>query len=270
MANGRLEESTGFRRMLPAVYVACGVVTLVVTPNIYGTLSGVLFVGAGALAVIRPSLNVTARGRRGKQRARGRSGSEAIRRAQQRRNAGDVGPSTRTAQDGAADGSYSDALFDEPDSDTLERFEDGDAVPWQVLSRFSPFDQLSESLRGDIAARLSVSRKPAGTSLIERGSREDLCIYLIHGTLQLEAADGKQVTVKGGTPKARSPLCQLRPHAYNVESITDVAVLMLSQTLVSDIVQSITRHKPGTTGIQVHEMPADGDSPGVRPGAGTR
>lgn len=270
MANGRLEESTGFRRMLPAVYVACGVVTLVITPNIYGTLSGVLFVGAGALSVIRPSLNAKSRHGRRKQRPQGRSRPEGMRREEQRRNAGKTGPSTRIAQDVAADGGYSDALFDEPDSDTLERFEDGDAVPWQVLSRFSPFDQLSESLRGDIADRISVSCKPAGTSLIERGSREDLCIYLIHGTLQLEAADGKRVTVKGGTSKARSPLCQLRPHAYNVESITDVAVLMLSQTLVSDIVQSITRHKPGATGIQVHEMPADNGSTSAPPGPATR
>jgi len=270
MANGRLEEPTGFRRMLPAVYVACGVVTLVITPNIYGTLSGVLFIGAGALSVIRPSLNAKSRNGRRKQRPQGRSRPKELLWEEQRRNARKVGPSTRNAQRIASDGGYSDALFDEPDSGTLERFKDGDAVPGQVLSRFSPFDQLPESLQGDIADRLSVSRKPAGTSLIERGSREDLCIYLLHGTLQLEAADGKRVTVKGGTSKARSPLCQLRPHVYKVKSVTDVAVLMLSQTLVSDIVQSIARHNPGTTGIQVHEVPEDSGSTSARPGAGTQ
>jgi len=269
MANGRLEEPTGFRRMLPAVYVACGVVALLATPNIYGTLSGVLFIGAGVLTVIRPSPRAKPRRGRRKQPTQGKSSPKEPPGEDRQRKARRAGPSTREAQGNAARGGYSDTLFDEPDSDTVERFEDGDAVPCEVLSRFSPFDQLPESLQGDIADRLSVSRKPAGTSLIERGSREDLCIYLIHGTLQLEAADGKRVTVKGGTSKARSPLCQLRPHVYNVESVTDVAVVMLSQTLVGDIVQSIARHKPGT-GIQVHEMPADSGSGSVRQGVGTR
>lgn len=261
MSDGRFERLSGSGRMLPALYIACGVVTLAFTPNVYGTLSGVLFIGAGTLANVWPKRVETGGSRQRIQRPRSKSRSRDQLRHRK---------ATASARNGYTAGTHdptklgdSTIVGDNADPGAADCFKDGDPVPCRVLSRFSPFDQLSESLRGMVADRLSVSAKPAGTSLIERGSQDDLSIYLIQGTLLLEAADGKQVTVKGGTPRARSPLCQLRPHVYSVTSVTNVVVVMLSQTLVSDIMQSIARHKPDS-GIWVHERASDTDTSGYR------
>ena len=123
----------------------------------------------------------------------------------------------------------------------------GDPVTHWLLALFSPFNELNDVQRQFIARGQTVSRRPAGSTLIQRGSEEDVSIYLLKGTLELEAFDGKTMTIVGGTGRSRLPISQLRPHAYTVKALTDVAVMHFSQDMVREITRltATNRNRPG-------------------------
>jgi len=137
--------------------------------------------------------------------------------------------------------------------DHIYHVDDGTPVTGSLLSRFPPFNELNESLKESFARGLVVSRKPPGTVLIKRGSKDDVSIYLIEGTLVLKAADGKKTRVEGGTQAAFRPLCQLTPHIYSAIAHTEVAVIILSQSLLRDVTTVITKHK-NIPGIEVSHL----------------
>lgn len=136
---------------------------------------------------------------------------------------------------------------DEPeDRDTC--FNDGDPVTYWLLAWFTPFNDLTDAQRQFLSRGHTVTRKRAGSTLIQRGSRDDVSICLIEGTLELEAFDGKTITVVGGTRRAHLPISRLRPHAYTIRAVTDVTVILLSQDMVREVnrVASTYRLRPVT------------------------
>jgi len=114
-------------------------------------------------------------------------------------------------------------------------FNDGDPVTYWLLGWFAPFDQLNDLQRQFIARGHTVTKRSPGATLIEQGSRDDVSIYLIQGTLELEAFDGRRTTVTGGTRRARLPISQLRPHAYTVTAVTEVTFTLFSQETVREL-----------------------------------
>lgn len=131
-------------------------------------------------------------------------------------------------------------------------FNDGDPVTYWLLSWFAPFNELNDLQRQFLARGHVVTERPAGSTLIERGSRDDVTIYLIEGTLELEAFDGKTISVVGGTRRAHLPISQLRPHAYTVRAATDVSVILVSQDMVREVTRITTTYRC-RPGIEVTE-----------------
>lgn len=143
---------------------------------------------------------------------------------------------------------------DQPeDRDTC--FNDGDPVTYWLLAWFSPFNELNDLQRQFVARGHTIVKKPAGATLIELGSRDDVSIYLIEGTLELKAFDGRSMTVVGGTRRAHLPISQLRPHAYTVTAATDVTLILFGQDMVRQITRFTTTYK-SRPGIDVNEEPA--------------
>jgi hypothetical protein len=137
-------------------------------------------------------------------------------------------------------------------------FNDGDPVTYWLLASFAPFNELNDLQRQFLARGHVVTKKPAGSTLIERSSREDVTIYLIEGTLELEAFDGRKISVVGGTRRARIPISQLSPHAYTVKAATDVSVILVSQDMVREVTRITTTYK-SRPGIEVtEESPVEG------------
>jgi CRP-like cAMP-binding protein len=116
-------------------------------------------------------------------------------------------------------------------------------VPYWLLARFSPFINLDDLQRQFVARGHTIRKKPAGVTLIELGSKEDITLYLIDGTLELEAFDGRTFKIVGGTYRAYLPVSQLRPHAYTVRAVTDVSVILVSQDMVREINRIATTYK---------------------------
>lgn len=132
-------------------------------------------------------------------------------------------------------------------------YDDGDPVTYRLLGHFSPFNELNDLQRQFVARGQRITKVRAGATLIERGSLEDLSVYLIEGTLRLEAFDDKRIEIVGGTRRASLPVSQLRPHAYTVKAATDATVILMSQKMIRDITRITTtyRNRPG---IEVSEM----------------
>lgn len=131
-------------------------------------------------------------------------------------------------------------------------FNDGDPVTYWLLAGFAPFNELNDLQRQFVARGHVVTKKRAGTTLIERGSRDDTTIYLVEGTLELEAYDGKKISIVGGTRRAHLPISQLRPHAYTVRAATDVSIIVVSQDMVREITRVTTTYK-SRPGIEVRD-----------------
>jgi len=144
-------------------------------------------------------------------------------------------------------------------------FNAGDPVTYWLLAWFAPFNELNDLQRQFIARGHTITTKPAGTLLIERGSLEDISIYLIEGTIELEAFDGKTIDIVGGTKHAHLPISQLRPHAYTVRAATDVTVILVSQKMVREVTRMTTTYK-NRSGIEVTEVGVLPDAvPGYAP-----
>lgn len=119
-------------------------------------------------------------------------------------------------------------------------FNSGDPVNGWLLEWFTPFNELTDTQRDIIAGYETIIKAPAGTTLIERGSSDDTCIYLVEGTLALTGMDGSAMRVSGGTRRSRLPISLLSPHAFDVTAVTDVSLIQFNRQLIEKI-NEITR-----------------------------
>jgi len=163
----------------------------------------------------------------------------------------------------ADDPRYGSPWEDEPEPRHYS-FNDGDPVPYWLLASFTPFNELNDLQRQFVARGHTVTQKPAGATLIERGSTDDVTLYLVDGTLELEAFDGRKMSIDSGSRRAHLPISQLHPHAFTVKAASNASVIFVSQDMVREI-NRITNTYRSRTGIEVKEenaMPGIG-KPGV-------
>lgn len=245
-------------RAQPLMYIGAGVLTLICLPNILGILSGLLLIGAGTLVIVWRSRKTTKRRKRQpaprRRHRTGRTADTAY--TLDRRGSGKMSAPIPTSEQNGFPTTGNHPLEGQPGHpgpDRIDHVDDGAPVTATLLSLFSPFNELNEGLNESFARELVVSRKPAGSVLIERGSKDDVSICLMEGTLVLQAADGRQTRVAGGTPAARLPLCQLNPHLYSAIAATEVAVIILSQGLLRDVTAVVSKYK-NMPGIQVSHL----------------
>lgn len=128
----------------------------------------------------------------------------------------------------------------EPPHDSC--FNEGDAVTGWLLEWFVPFNELTDTQREIVAGYEIIRTTNSGTCLIEQGSRDDICIYLVEGSLALEGPDGATMIIKAGTRRSRLPISVLTPHVYNVTAITDATFIALSQKLVRRVTEITTTY----------------------------
>lgn len=131
-------------------------------------------------------------------------------------------------------------------------FNEGDAVTAWMLEWFTPFNELTETQREVIACCEMIRKAEAGTRLIEHGTGDDACVYLVEGVLELATEEGETISVNGGTRRSHLPISVLTPHVYDVTAITDVSIIMCSQRLVHGINEIISTY----TGVNRVRAPA--------------
>jgi HD-like signal output (HDOD) protein len=94
--------------------------------------------------------------------------------------------------------------------------------PSILKSRF-PFGELPEGVLEDLAAPVQVEVAQRGECVLERGSLDEHSVYLLKGAVELEAGDGRTLTVDGTSTRARQPLSRLTPHKYRIVALSDIS-----------------------------------------------
>jgi len=105
------------------------------------------------------------------------------------------------------------------------------------LRFFSQFRDLSLDGLVLLADRHPIFQAPIGTQLLARGTNDKWNLYLLEGTVQLEAEDGEKIIVEAGTPRAAAPVASLKPRMFNVTTMTPTKFLWIMDTLVSTMTE---------------------------------
>lgn len=240
----------------PYIYAGSGVLTLVYLPNVFGIFSGLLLICAGVLVIVWRGQKTPAKRQpalRGRDRTRRDAGARDVPDAVEADRTRPSSPASELNDFSTTENPWHGSEPSSPVQHQIGHIADGAPVTGSLLARFTPFNELDEALRECFARGLIVSRKPARSVLVKRGSEDDVSIYLIEGTLILRPADRRTMRVVGGTQAAVLPLCQLSPHTYSAIAATDVAVIILRQSVLRDVTKVINEHK-NTPGIQVSHL----------------
>ena len=107
----------------------------------------------------------------------------------------------------------------------------------ETLKKFKPLALLGEAQLKKLSAATKVRKSSAGKVLIKRGSTKAFSFFLIEGKLKLTAADGKILILSANEPSTRNPISQLIPRRYQVESVTPIQFLAISQVLIDELKQ---------------------------------
>lgn len=137
----------------------------------------------------------------------------------------------KTGVAGAADGN---GLVQSISSSLIGRPEPADATTMKAFAKFRDLDHRTLEA---LAARCLVYRVPPGTKLVERGTNDTWNLYLVEGTVRLEAADGVTKLIDGGTDKASTPISFLKPRMYTVTTVTRAAFLWIDDGLIEKILE---------------------------------
>jgi len=121
-----------------------------------------------------------------------------------------------------------------PRFDQIEKWVDRNrrAPDIETLRAFAQFRDLDTDALALVAEQSRVYSAPSGTRLLERGMSDDWNMYLIEGTLALEAADGATLFVAGGSDKAANPIAFLKPRKYSVTTVTASTFLWIPNALL--------------------------------------
>lgn len=107
------------------------------------------------------------------------------------------------------------------------------------LRHLSSLHEASAEKLQSLSEQLEVYSAPKGTRLLERGSQDPSLLYLLHGSVQLKAADGGQKLISHNDPSALSPLARLRPSRYEVIASTPINFLRIDADIIDELDSSL-------------------------------
>ena len=110
-----------------------------------------------------------------------------------------------------------------PDVELLQRL--------RTLSQFN-VDQLSQ-----LSDNLQLEKAKKGTVLVELGSVGEFAIYLIKGSVKLEASDGRIKMHEAVANTDLTPLAQIRPSIFNVIAVDECEFIKIDQSLLTRFAQ---------------------------------
>jgi len=103
------------------------------------------------------------------------------------------------------------------------------------LRCFERMAELDRAALSIIATRNPVFRVPAGTRLLDRGSRDNWNLYLLSGDLELSSEHDSGWVLTGGSPSARKPVAFLKPRLFSVTARSTVEFLWLYEPMVEAV-----------------------------------
>ena len=131
---------------------------------------------------------------------------------------------------------------------------DSNTLSTEMLRRFAPLRDLSDSQLGQLASEVEIEQAPIGKLLIKQGSQEEYSFFLLEGHIRLRAVDGKISDVRHGDPASTNPIAQLLPRRYDVISVSSVRYIRVTYSQM-DAVKASSSDKEGLAGYEVSGEP---------------
>lgn len=103
------------------------------------------------------------------------------------------------------------------------------------LCRFKMLQHLSKNQIQLLASHAPIHSAPAQTRLLKRGDNNSKSIFLLKGTLELIAVDGRCLRIDSTNPSAQDPIANLLPRRYDVICLTPVEYLCFDTHLLDGL-----------------------------------
>ncbi len=120
------------------------------------------------------------------------------------------------------------------------------------LREFHPLNELDKQALMLLAQNLTIQHASKKTVLIHKGDTDDSMLYLLEGSVVLEATDGARQRIRAHEESARSPIARLRPCKYNVVTETAVEYLKIPSSLIGS--GNGPSSELTTAGIELYEV----------------
>ncbi len=102
------------------------------------------------------------------------------------------------------------------------------ALTPKVLRGYAPMCEFERDALERLIPHVSVQSFTKGTRIIERGTSDNLTVYLLEGSLEMIAADGAKKIVKSDSEMARNPIAKLQPRQYDVFAADSAKVIRIA------------------------------------------
>lgn len=105
-------------------------------------------------------------------------------------------------------------------------------VSLDQLKFFSSLRRCDDDWLKALTSQISLRSAPAKAVLLNVGSTEQGELFLVDGSLVLEARDGRKSVITSGSESAMLSIARLRPSMYKVVALTPVRFLWISPSLL--------------------------------------
>lgn len=104
----------------------------------------------------------------------------------------------------------------------------------ETLRKFSRLSQMPRHQLEDLSNKLTSFNVKKGGTLIAMGANDDTTLYLVEGSIMLQAEDGGQKVISHTDAASESPISRLRPSRYEVTALTPVRYLVIENDLLDE------------------------------------
>lgn len=111
-------------------------------------------------------------------------------------------------------------------------------LPLRRLKSFHPLGRLTDDQLVLLAGRAERRTHGPGQRVMERGTRDGLDYFLISGSVELQALDGRKTTIEAETDKALNPVARLQPRMYDVTAVKPCEFLVIEQDVLNQMLRA--------------------------------
>lgn len=120
----------------------------------------------------------------------------------------------------------------------------------QAIRKLIPLTTLPETAFNNLCSQIRIEEGPKGTVLFKQGDPKNEFVYLLEGTISLQAAGMEMDTITGGSEEARFALAHQIPRKVFAVAKDKIRFIRVN----ADILNSTTL-KQGSVGYEVSDMP---------------
>ena len=117
----------------------------------------------------------------------------------------------------------------------------------ETLRKFSLFSDLTDEQYTYIKKHANHITVPAHKTLLRSGSNQESIFILLEGQIKLKSSDDQIHMINAGSPEARNSIARIRPCLYDVSSVTQLRIIVLTEKILSNAKAITSAQRSKTT-----------------------